>query len=358
MSVKIHRRTVLQALAAVAALPAASVFAQEQEVGLRKLAEAKGISFGSAFDGWMLKDAGYTSQLVNECNLVVPRNALKWNATERRPGRFGYGEADAILNFAERNGLATRGHTLVWHNLPDWVKGIKDAAELETVMVRHIEAVAGRYAGRLTSWDVVNEPLEYDDPVMRGSPFFKLLGEDYVAKAFETARVADATAQLVLNETHLSKVGENHAARRALMLELIGRMQDRNVPIDAVGIQGHFRPGFDALDRDGFGAFCRELKARGLQVLITELDASCRFTTRVEGFTDEDYGRPFRELIEIAASEGELTAVVVWGLTSRGMKPNEPEGSNKDCKVRVNLYDEADRPLPTRAAIAEALKAI
>jgi endo-1,4-beta-xylanase len=345
-------------LAAAAATTLGKACAAEGEAGLRALADSKGIGFGSAVDGAMLKDPAYKAQLVADCNTLVPRNALKWSATERSPGKFGFGEADAILSFAERSGMAARGHTLVWHNLPKWVSGIGDPVELEAAMVRHIEAVAGRYAGRIGSWDVVNEPLEYDDPALRESPFLKLIGEDYIAKAFEVARAADPKAQLVLNETHLCKAGDNYAARRTLMLELIGRLQDRNTPIDAIGFQGHFRPGFDSLDRDGFGAFCRELKTRGLKVLITELDASCRFTTRVEGFSEADYAPPFRDMIEVAASEGDLTAVVVWGLSSRGVKPSEPDGPNKACKVRVNLYDAEDRPLPTRAAVAEALQSL
>src|SRR5690606_21987125 len=166
---------------------------------------------------------------------------------------------------------------------------------------------AGRYAGRIGSWDVVNEPLEYDDPALRDSAFLRALGEDYIALAFKSARRAAPAAQLVLNETHLCKAGDNYAARRTLMLDLVGRLQDRNVPIDAIGIQGHFRPGFDTLDHDGFGAFCRALKQRGLAVLITELDASCKFLNRIEGFSDEDYAPLFRDLIDVAAAEGELT---------------------------------------------------
>lgn len=358
MAYGISRRGVLAGMTAMLAASMAGRGEAAEPQGLRELADARGVAFGSAVEGARLKDKAYTAQLIRECNLLVPRNALKWSATERTPGKFGFGEADAILAFAERNGMAMRGHTLVWHNLPDWAEAIGDAKELEDAMVRHIEKVAGRYAGRISSWDVVNEPLEYDDPALRVSPFLKLMGDEYIARAFETARAVDPNTQLVLNETHLSKVGDNYAARRALMLELVAKLQDANAPIDAIGIQAHFRPGFDQLDRDGFGAFCRELKSRGLKVLITELDASCRFTTRIEGFSAEDYAAPFREVIEVAASEGDLSAVLVWGLSARGVKPNEPEGPNKACKVRVNLYDENDEPLPTRAAIAEALQSL
>jgi len=360
MQPALTRRGMLCGLAALALATASrrASGGEEQEAGLRAIADEKGIGFGAAVDGRMLKDQAYAAQLVRDCNLVVPRNALKWSATERQPGRFAFGEADAILRFAEQHGMAARGHTLVWHNAPGWVGKLREPREMAAAIERHIEGVAGRYAGRIASWDVVNEPLEYDDPKLRDSAFLRTLGEDYIALAFRAARRVDPNAQLVLNETHLCKAGNNYAARRTLMLDLVGRLQDRDVPIDAIGIQGHFRPGFDKLDRDGFGAFCRALKQRGLAVLITELDASCKFLNRVKGFTDEDYAPLFRGLIDVAATEGKLTAVVVWGLTARGGTSKEPEGPNKDCKVRVNLYDADDRPLPTRTAVAEALRAL
>jgi endo-1,4-beta-xylanase len=353
-----RRKFLLGLFASAAAASSTRAFAVAPDSGLRTIADAKGISFGSAVDGKFLKDEAYAAQLKRECNMIVPRNGLKWSATERRPGSFGFGEADQILKFAESNGMSIRGHTLVWHNVPDWVKAIDSEKDMQAALVGHVETVAGRYAGEIASWDVVNEPLEYDTAELRDSPFLKQLGETYVDLAFTEARRADPQAQLVLNETHLCKTGEAYAERRALMLKLIDGLQARNIPIDAVGIQGHFRPGFDGLDIDGFGAFCRELKTRGLAVLITELDASCRFEARVAEVTEQTYAQPFHDLISIAASEGNLTAVILWGLTARGMKPSEPEGPNPACKVRVNLYDSEDNVLPTRAAVQAALEAL
>lgn len=355
----VSRRAVLGGLAASAAAAACTrVLSVEPDPGLREIADAKGIGIGSAVDGKFLKDKAYAAQLRRECNTLVPRNALKWSATEPDPGRFGFGEADQILKFAQSNGMAMRGHTLVWHTLPDWVKGIDDEKRMEAALISHVETVAGRYAGKIASWDVVNEPLEYDVAELRQSPFLKLLGETYIDLAFIEAKRADPQAQLVLNETHLCKAGDDYEQRRKLMLELIDKLQARNVPIDAIGVQGHFRPGFDALDADRFGAFCRELKARGLAVLITELDGSCRFETRLDEVTEQTYAQPFYDLISVAASEGDLTAVILWGLTARGVKRNEPEGPNPACKVRINLYDGEDNPLPTRAAVQAALEAL
>jgi endo-1,4-beta-xylanase len=352
-----RRQMVFGGIAAAAGL-AATQPTRSQSPGLRSVADQKSIYFGAAVDAPLLDDPAYASLLVQDCNIVVPRNALKWSATERGPGKFGFGEADKILRFAEANHMAMRGHTLVWHNLPKWVEAIKDAGELKAATIGHIEGVVGHYAGKVVSWDVVNEPLEYDKAVMRASPFMRLLGEDYIDLAFNAARSIDSKAQLVLNETHLCKAGDMFAARRSLVVDLVGRLQDRKVPIDAIGIQGHFNPGLDKLDPDGFGQFCRTMKERGLGVLITELDASCRFVTRLPGFAADDYGTPFHDLITAAASEGTLSSVTVWGLSEYRQPQNEAAGPNKACKVRINLYDADNKPLPTRAAVAEALQSL
>ncbi|MDB5560730.1 MAG: glycoside hydrolase family 10, partial [Hyphomicrobiales bacterium] len=185
--------------------------------------------------------------------------------------------------------------------------------------------------------------------------FFDQLGEQNIDVAFHAARAADPKAQLVLNETHLSEAGDVYDAKRKAVLALIDRLQTRKVPFDAVGIQGHIRPGLDKIDAKAFGTFCSDLKTRGLAVLLTELDASCRFIKRVPGFKDSDYGTTFSDQISIAEANGKLTSVVVWGLSPFGLKPNEA-GSNAACRYRINLFDNDLQPLPSFDAVRVALQ--
>lgn len=66
-------------------------------------------------------------------------------------------------------------------------------------MKEHIHTVVGRYKGRIVGWDVVNEAIN-DDGTWRNSPFYQILGEDFIYLAFQYAHEADPDAQLYYND--------------------------------------------------------------------------------------------------------------------------------------------------------------
>ena len=150
--------------------------------------------------------------LLKHFNSVTPGNALKWDATEPVEGQFRFEESDAEVGFAVDHHLAVRGHTLVWHSqVPAWV--FNDAAgnpmtptpENKALLLRreesHIRALMGRYAGKIGTWDVVNEVVdEYSSDGMRHSPWYTIAGLDFIRTAFRVAHEVDPAAKLVLNE--------------------------------------------------------------------------------------------------------------------------------------------------------------
>src|SRR5690606_40956021 len=104
-----------------------------------------------------------------ECGIVVPENAMKWQATRPGPETFDFTRMDQIVGWARANGLAIRGHTLLWHRpqwFPQWLNaydfGARPATEAERLLTTHIRTVTGRYRGAIDSYDVVNEAIDHD----------------------------------------------------------------------------------------------------------------------------------------------------------------------------------------------------
>jgi endo-1,4-beta-xylanase len=134
-------------------------------------------------------------------NTITPENVLKWEPVHPALDRYSFEDADRYVAFGEKNHMFTIGHTLVWHNqTPKWVfqdnQGnpiVRDA--LLQRMRDHIRTVVGRYKGRIKGWDVVNEAVN-EDGSLRQTPWLKIIGEEYLAKAFEFAHEADPDAQI------------------------------------------------------------------------------------------------------------------------------------------------------------------
>lgn len=356
----LSRRSVLAGMAAVAvsAVSARSALLPvPPESQIASLARRKGVPFGSAIDGWDLEHPDLLALYKAHCTSLTPRNAMKWNATEKRRAVFNFEEADKLIAFAESCNMQVRGTALVWYRVPGNIASIDNKKVLDLAMRRHITREVTHFAGKVASWDVLNEPMEYDAAQMRQSVFDKLLGEDYIHTAFVTARQADPKAKLAINETHLEKRGDNFNKRRALLLSKLEKWKAAGTPIDTIGVQGHFRPGLDSFDKAEFGKFCSELKSMKIGVQLTEVDASCRFVHRDKSFTPDDYGQIFESLITTTAENAELQSVTVWGLSERyaAAVPREVTAS---CPKRVNLYDEDDAPRSTVAAIVRAYQAL
>ena len=201
---------------------------------------------------------------------ISPENVLKWERIHPKPNTYSFELADQYMAFGEKRHMFIVGHNLVWHSqVPDWVfrddKGnLVDREALLKRMHDHIQTVAGRYKGRIQSWDVVNEALN-DDGTLRQSLWLKIIGEDYIAKAFQYAHVADPRAQLTYNDYSLE-----NAAKRKGALELIAKLKAQGVPVTSVGIQGHdslIWPSVEVEDAT-ISAFAK----LGVKVVISELD--------------------------------------------------------------------------------------
>ncbi len=211
-------------------------------------------------------DAIVTSQF----NSISPENCLKWLLVHPQPGKYDFTVPDQYVAFGQKHHMFIVGHNLVWHNqVPAWVfhddKGnllTRDA--LLARMRDHIHTVVGRYKGRIQSWDVVNEALN-EDGTMRDSLWHKIIGDDFIEKAFQYAHEADPQAQLTYNDYNL----ENEAKRNGA-IKLVKKLQAEGIPITTVGIQDHDHLDFPTAEQED--AAISAFGALGLKVAISELD--------------------------------------------------------------------------------------
>ncbi len=218
------------------------------------------------------KDSVGAGIVKTQFNTISPENTLKWESVHPKPGKYDFETPDAYVKFGEKHKMFIVGHALVWHNqTPDWVfkdeKGnLVSRDELLKRMREHIKTVVGRYKGKIKGWDVVNEALN-DDGTMRQSLWFKIIGEDFIEKAFEYAHEADPKAELYYNDYSLEL-----PAKRQGAIALIKKLQAKKIPITAVGSQSHDNLSFPTLEEQE--KTITEFAALGIKVHITEFDIS------------------------------------------------------------------------------------
>jgi endo-1,4-beta-xylanase len=208
--------------------------------------------------------------IAAQFNSISPENCLKWENVHPQPDRYDFTIPDQYVDFGEKHHMFIVGHNLVWHNqVPGWVfhDDIGNLLTRDALLARmreHIHTVVGRYKGRIQSWDVVNEALN-EDGTMRASMWEKIIGDDYIAKAFEYAHEADPQAQLNYNDYNL----ENEAKRNGA-LALVKKLKREGVPISTVGLQGHDSLDWPTVEQQDatIAAFAK----LGVKVAITELD--------------------------------------------------------------------------------------
>lgn len=291
-----------------------------QTVTLCKLAAEKGLIYGTTIAAAQITGDGPFVDLVRqEAGLVVAENEMKWQVMNRgAPVDDDYGPADTIANFAAVNSLVLRGHNLLWYyRTPDWFFELPDQSSQERAVIDHIRQLAGRYRGRIHSWDVVNEPIEPKDgrpDGLRTAVFLDKIGPDYIDLAHHAARQADLDARFVVNEYGVELGSVEHEAHRTAVLDLIQRLQLSGTPIDAVGIQAHF----SCADGQPFCASrlrLAEIRGLGSSIQITELDLNDRNAPADETLPDglDTYSR----FLDVALDEPAVKMVMTRGLSDR-----------------------------------------
>ena len=300
-------------------------------------------------------------------NTITPENVMKWEAIHPRQGTNGYNfePADKYVEFGEKHGMTIIGHTLVWHSqTPRWVFQDADGKPLsrEALLERmrdHIHTVVGRYKGRIKGWDVVNEALQ-DNGSMRQSQWFKIIGEDYVAKAFQFAHEADPNAELYYNDYSLEM-----PAKRDGCVALVKKLQAQGIKVAGIGTQHHDKLATPSLEN--VEATIVAFGSLGVKVMITELDVDTVQATQRQTSADvsevaratgsstnalsdamqQQLANRYADLFRVFLKHRDVVdRVTLWGVTDGDSWLNRPGRVNHPL-----LFDREGKPKPAFDAV-------
>ena len=279
--------------------------------------------FGTAVSGDALMNGGtdgknYQNALKTLFNKAVTENVLKWPPFES----WGRAQADYMLPWFKDNGIAmVRGHNVIWPGaqyLPADVQNMLnakpvDAAALRARVNQHIADVMTYAKGKVTEWDVLNEPFTNKD-------LQAVLGDAEMTSWFLQARAADPTVKLYINDYSILESGGYDLQHINGYAAIIQSMLSSGAPIDGIGLQSHFDSNLTAPSRvleviDKFAAFGKDLQ-------VTEFDVSV-----ADEQVQADYTRDF---LTVCFSHPAMKGFMIWGFWEGAhWKP-------QDAMIRLN----------------------
>ncbi|MGF6182856.1 endo-1,4-beta-xylanase [Massilia sp. UYP32] len=376
------RRDTLKLLgtAAGAMLAPHVLAAQDAGPALKDLAKAKGMRFGNAM-GMLedqdtrksFRDPAYRALMARECNLIVAENETKWQALQPKPGPYQWGPADEMFAWARKEGMAVRGHTLIWQDpkwLPAWVNALdlksKPVGHAEAILREHIKTVCTHMGQDVISHDVVNEAVSPKDGSLIQNVFTRRMGAvEQIEFAFRQAHEHAPKAQLVYNDFMGPGLGDD-ARHRAGVLKLLAELKKRGAPIHALGLQSHISAG-DMMSGPANAAVLREWRkfldevtGMGLDLLITEFDVNDKAFPADVAKRDAATAALARDYLDVTLSYPTCRDFLLWGMADHvnwlqvWADAKRPDG----LAQRPTPYDSQLRAKPMREAIAASLRAM
>jgi len=362
----ISRRAFL--LAAAAGAVCRPVFAApgpQAAPALRDIAAERGLLYGSYLDLWDFQaEPDYAALAARECGVMVS-SRMDWDHLAPSATQTQFAEVDTDYDWAHAHDMKFRGHALVWgERAPKWFANLPNRAAAIAALESHVAATCRHFAGRMQSWDVVNEAILVGSgraDKLRPQIFLDKIGPDYLDIAFRAARANDSDARLVYNDFGVEFDLPDQLEKRQVLLDLVDGLKKRGTPIDAIGLQSHLSIADMAhFNEKGFSRFLDELAARGLEVMLTELDCIDKGAPSDIAGRDAAVAAAYRQYLDVALASRAVTTVINWGLSDRHswvISGGDPLAKRDDGQRPRPLPFNTDlHPKPAYQAIAEALR--
>ncbi|TDW49170.1 endo-1,4-beta-xylanase [Flavobacterium sp. 270] len=265
----------------------------------------------------------YDVILKNEFSSISAEYEMKMDQISTASGVYNWTVADKIVAYGNTNGINVHGHALVWHNaVPQWLKDFSgtDAAFAAEVK-KYITDVVTHYAGKVKSWDVVNESVDDNGGAMRNTIFLQRMGPNYVKDCFQWAR----NAAIAAGDTNLLLFYNDYATstnipKQDKVFSIVDDLKASKL-IDGLGFQMHntyLSPTKAQIETD-----LNKAVAKGLKIHVSELDIQVNQFNDISTFTNERRLAQKEKYKEIVQLYNALPAANKYALTIWGMKDNE-----------------------------------
>ena len=300
--------------------------------------------------------------MISQFSILTPENELKPDsvldvqtskklaAEDETAVAIRLNAATPLLKFAQKNGIRVHGHVLVWHSqTPEaffhegydtkkpYVTREVMLGRLENYIREVLTQTEEQFPGVIVSWDVVNEAIDDGTHWLRKtSSWYKVVGEDFLNRAFEYARKYAAEGVLLYYNDYSTANSAKLMGITKLLKQLI---PDGN--IDGYGFQMHHDLGWPSIDL--MAAAVKQIAGLGLKLRVSELDIG------VSKNNQENYDKQakrYKEMLNLMLQYADQTeAVQVWGLTDNM--------SWRTGKYPL-LFDSAAKPKKAFFAVIEA----
>ncbi|WP_080905532.1 endo-1,4-beta-xylanase [Parabacteroides sp. Marseille-P3160] len=269
---------------------------------------------GAAINVNTLKNnSEYRNAVIKEMSSVTAENAMKMNTISEGRRQYNFEDADYLVNFAQENNMRVHGHTLIWYkHTPGWISDFSgNTEEWKTIMKEYIQDVVGRYKGKVTSWDVVNEIID-DQGELRDCIWLQKIGPEYIELAFRYAHEADPDALLFYND-----YGHEYSDTRRYAVNYIAdSLAKKGVPIHGIGLQMHtnINRSVDDLRYAITAAAITKLKVHvsELDVAVNPEKKNITFTTDLALKQKDSYRAVMKAMMDIP--QDQQFGVTMWGV--------------------------------------------
>ena len=345
--------------------------AEQRDISELSLKEAYKdyFSMGVAANSWQLADDSMAAMICKDYSSITMENEMKpdfvldYDATvnsEDGLPEINTERMDDIMTMAEDLGLKMRGHTLIWQNqTPNWLfckkydntKGYVDRETMLERMEAYIKKVITfakeKHPGTVYAWDVVNEAVsDGDDLLKTDNPWYEIIGEDFVEKAFEFARkYASDDMKLFYNDYSCTDTRKSKK-----IYEVISKIYEQG-NLDGLGMQSHYDVKYYA-PASLQSVLYKYSQLEGLEIQLTEMDFHYNDNSEE---SMQDQATKYKEIFEILVDMDKngfanITNVTFWGL---GDSFTWLTGFKGEDSYPL-LFDQDNQPKPCYYSIIDA----